>query len=69
MVMRRLIEQSSGSKQVLLDGVKLQHDDGWVLCLPDTDEPATQIWAEGPTASAARLLAEQYSRRVRQLVR
>jgi mannose-1-phosphate guanylyltransferase / phosphomannomutase len=68
-VMRQLIEKSSGRTQVLLDGVKLLLDDGWVLCLPDPDEPITRIWAEAPTDRAARQLVEEYGRRVRQLAR
>ena len=68
-VMRQLIEKSSASTQVLLDGVKLILDDGWVLCLPDPDEPVTRIWAEAHTDRAARQLVEEYGRRVRQLAR
>ena len=68
-VMRRLIEKSSGRTQVLLDGVKLLHDDGWVLCLPDPDEPVTRIWAEATSDRAAQQLVEEYGRRVRQLAR
>ena len=68
-VMRQLIEKSAGREQVLLDGVKLEHDDGWVLCLPDPEEPATRIWAEGSNPRAAQTLVDEYSRRIRQLAR
>jgi len=37
-----------------VDGVKVLHDDGWALVLPDPDEPVTHVWAEGPTDGAAR---------------
>lgn len=69
MVMRQLIEKSVGRRQVLLDGVKLLQDDGWVLCLPDPELPATRIWAEGATARAAQSLVDEYGRRIRQLAR
>ena len=32
---------------VLVDGVKVLHDDGWALALPDPEEPVTHVWAEG----------------------
>ena len=32
---------------VLVDGVKVIHDDGWALVLPDPEEPVTHVWAEG----------------------
>ena len=53
----------------LVDGVKVFHADGWVLCRPDPGEPLTHIWAEGDTEPAARRLAEEYTRRIRQLMR
>jgi mannose-1-phosphate guanylyltransferase/phosphomannomutase len=54
---------------VLVDGVKILHDDGWALIIPDPDEPLTHIWAEGPSEGGARALAQEYARRMRQLLR
>ena len=41
---------------MLVDGVKVLHDDGWVLALPDPEEPLTHVWAEGRTDADARSL-------------
>jgi mannose-1-phosphate guanylyltransferase/phosphomannomutase len=49
--------------------VKVVHDDGWALALPDPEEPVTHIWAEGTSNDSARRLAEEYARRIRQMVR
>jgi mannose-1-phosphate guanylyltransferase/phosphomannomutase len=49
--------------------VKIVHDDGWALILPDPDEPVTHVWAEGPSDMEARHLAQEYARRIRQLLR
>src|SRR6478735_4888839 len=68
-VMRTLMEQSKDREVVLVDGVKVIHDDGWALALPDPEEPVTHIWAEGSSGDAARRLAEEYARRIRQMVR
>jgi mannose-1-phosphate guanylyltransferase/phosphomannomutase len=68
MVMRSLMEM--GSRHVeLVDGVKIIHATGWMLALPDPEEPVTHIWAEAATDSEARQLAQEYARRIRQLVR
>ena len=32
---------------VLVDGVKIPEADGWVLIVPDPEEPMTHVWAEG----------------------
>jgi phosphomannomutase len=52
-----------------VDGVKIIHATGWMLALPDPEEPVTHIWAEAATDSEARQLAQEYARRIRQLVR
>jgi len=69
LVMRTLVERVTNRPLVLVDGVKVLHDDGWALVLPDVEEPVTHIWAEGPTDSDARALAQEYARRIRQMLR
>jgi mannose-1-phosphate guanylyltransferase/phosphomannomutase len=68
-VMRSLVEQSKGRDVELVDGVKVYHDAGWALALPDPEEPITHIWAESGSDGDARRLAQEYVRRIRQMVR
>ena len=69
LVMRTLVELSKDRRLELIDGVKVIHDDGWVLALPDPEEPVTHIYAEGSDQAAARALAQEYVRRIRQTLR
>ena len=68
MVMRSLMEMA-GRDVELVDGVKVRYGGGWLLALPDPEDPVTHVWAEGATGSEAKQLAQEYSRRIRQLVR
>jgi mannose-1-phosphate guanylyltransferase/phosphomannomutase len=68
-VMRTLVELIKDRDLVLVDGVKVIHDDGWALVLPDPEEPVTHVWAEGASDADARMLAQEYARRLRQLLR
>ena len=68
-VMRSLVEQSKDREVELVDGVKVRHGDGWALALPDPEEPITHIWAEADSDAEARRLAQEYGRRIRQMVR
>ncbi len=68
-VMRTLVEQSKDRQVDLVDGVKVHHDTGWALALPDPEEPVTHVWAEGTNEAEARRLAQEYARRIRQMVR
>ncbi len=68
-VMRTLVELSKDREVELVDGVKVLHDDGWALALPDPEEPVTHVWAEGATDADARRLAQEYARRIRQMLR
>jgi mannose-1-phosphate guanylyltransferase/phosphomannomutase len=68
-VMRSLVELSKDRRVDLVDGVRVHHDHGWALALPDPEEPVTHIWAEGGSENEARRLAQEYARRIRQLLR
>ncbi|MGQ0433851.1 MAG: sugar phosphate nucleotidyltransferase [Microthrixaceae bacterium] len=69
MVMRSLVEMSKDREVQLIDGVKVRHEEGWALALPDPEEPVTHVWAEGATDADARALVNEYARRIRQLLR
>ncbi|MGH9026802.1 MAG: sugar phosphate nucleotidyltransferase [Acidimicrobiia bacterium] len=68
-VMRELVEQIDDEDLVLIDGVKIVHDRGWALVLPDPEEPLTHVWAESVTDQEARRLTQEYTRRIRALLR
>jgi mannose-1-phosphate guanylyltransferase / phosphomannomutase len=68
-VMRSLVEVTKGREVELVDGIKVYHDGGWALALPDPEEPFTHIWAEAGSDGDARRLAQEYARRIRQMVR
>ena len=68
-IMRTLVEQSADREVELVDGVKVHHGDGWALALPDPEEPVTHVWAEATSEVEARKLAQEYARRIRQMVR
>ncbi|MEY2397795.1 MAG: mannose-phosphate guanylyltransferase / phosphomannomutase [Actinomycetota bacterium] len=68
-VMREMVERNSDRTVDLIDGVKVILDDGWVLVVPDPEEPATLVSAEAPTPSEAQSRAQEYARRIRQLLR
>lgn len=68
MVMRSLMEMGSRHPE-LVDGVKIRHRNGWMLALPDPEDPLTHIWAEAGTDAEAHELAQEYSGRIRRLLR
>ena len=68
LVMRELVERNSDRDLVLVDGVKIQHDDGWALVVPDPEEPTTLVWAEAADDTLARSRAQEYARRIRQIL-
>jgi mannose-1-phosphate guanylyltransferase/phosphomannomutase len=67
-VMRSLVEHVQ-RETVLVDGVKVIHDGGWALALPDPEEAVTHVWAEADSDADARRLAQEYARRIRQMLR
>jgi len=68
-VMRELVERSTEHELVLVDGVKILLPEGWALVLPDPELASTHVWAEADSDHAARQLAQEYARAIRQALR
>lgn len=66
-VMRGLVELAKDRHVELIDGVKIHHEDGWVLALPDPEEPVTHLIAEANDTATARRLIDEYTRRIEQM--
>ncbi len=69
MVMRTLVERFHGRDVVLVDGIKVVDEDGWVLVIPDPEEPMTHVWAEAPTEGQAGVRVQELAVLLRQLLR
>lgn len=57
-VMRNIIEENSSNTVDLIEGVKLNFEDAWVLVLPDADEPLCRIYAESKYLDEAERLSK-----------
>jgi len=68
-VIRRLIQEHSGAKLEILEGVKVYNDNGWVLVLPDAEKPVCTVISEGSDAEFAEELTNIYVRKVREISR
>lgn len=68
-VIRRLIQEHSGAKLEMLEGVKVYNENGWVLVLPDAEKPLCTVISEGSDAEFAEELTNIYVRKVREISR
>jgi mannose-1-phosphate guanylyltransferase/phosphomannomutase len=70
LIMRTLMEQvgEEDAELVLVDGIKVVNDDGWVLVVPDPEDPVTHVWAEGTDLLASSALASAYAERITSLL-
>jgi len=66
-VMRLLHERYHASKEIQIDGVRVQLGNDWVLVLPDPDHPLFRVYAESDSTTAAQELADKYARVVESL--
>ena len=69
LVMRAVMDLGKDRPTVLVDGVKILHDDGWGLVVPDPEEALVHVWAEAWTEAAAQARAQDYARQVRNVLR
>jgi mannose-1-phosphate guanylyltransferase / phosphomannomutase len=70
LVMRTLMEQltEEEAELVLVDGIKVVSESGWVLVVPDPEEPTTHVWAEGVDAEDSERLTAGFVERLRQML-
>jgi mannose-1-phosphate guanylyltransferase/phosphomannomutase len=70
LVMRTLMEQfSEGPGELtLIDGIKLHTEGGWLLVVPDHEEPLTHIWAEGADLLGSEALTEDVVERLHHIL-
>ncbi|MDR6878550.1 sugar phosphate nucleotidyltransferase [Bacillus sp. 3255] len=59
-VMRSMMERSKNTPVDLVDGIKFYHENGWILLLPDSDDPIVQLIAQSADRTAARELVQSY---------
>lgn len=60
LVMRRVMEHAQGRRTELTDGVKVYDTTGWVLVLPDPEEPLFRIYAEADRPDGAAHQVDEY---------
>ncbi|PKL58981.1 MAG: hypothetical protein CVV34_00295, partial [Methanomicrobiales archaeon HGW-Methanomicrobiales-5] len=67
MVMRRLIEDAKQEKVELVDGIKVFTEDGWVLVLPDCEEPVFRVISEASSIEEAEEQANRYACKIEEI--
>jgi mannose-1-phosphate guanylyltransferase / phosphomannomutase len=67
-VMRSLIAEQPREDIELFEGLRVAHDDGWVLVLPDSSDPTFTVYAEATNDGDALAYAERMGARIEQLV-
>ena len=65
-VMREIASTADGHME-LIDGVRVVHDDGWILILPDTILPSVHVYCEGITDEARDKIIDDYSIRIKKI--
>lgn len=68
-VIRRIMEEHNGEKIETLEGVKVYKDKGWVLVLPDAEQPLCRVISESYSEEFAEELTNVYMERIRQISR
>jgi len=68
-VIRKLIQESNGENVETIEGVKVYQDGGWVLVLPDAEQPICKVISESTSAEFAEELCDIYANKIREISR
>ncbi len=66
-IMRNLFEENKERQLEMTDGIKVFHEQGWALVLPDAEEPVFKIYSEAGTMEEADALTQIYINRINEL--
>jgi phosphomannomutase len=64
-VMLSLMGHTEKSARIIVDGVRMSEDDGWVLVRPDRKKALFYILAESYSADSAKELVKLYARNIK----
>ncbi|MBE0465693.1 MAG: mannose-1-phosphate guanyltransferase [Candidatus Desulforudis sp.] len=67
-VIRKLIEDEHAGELELTDGVKVFHQQGWALVLPDPDKPVCRVFSEGTSMEIAEELTDLYVDKIHKII-
>jgi len=68
-VIREIIQENNGEGIETLEGVKIYQDNGWVLVLPDAEQPICRVISESNTEEFAEELTNIYVNKIREISR
>ncbi|NJD01893.1 MAG: nucleotidyltransferase [Ruminiclostridium sp.] len=68
-VIRSIIQESGNESIETLEGVKIHQNDGWVLVLPDAEQPLCRVISESYSAEFADELTNIYAKKIREISR
>jgi len=66
-VIRQLMQENNAENIETLEGVKVYQDNGWVLVIPDAEEPIVKVISEGYSAEFAEELSNIYINKIREI--
>ncbi|MCR4435580.1 MAG: mannose-1-phosphate guanyltransferase [Clostridiales bacterium] len=68
-VIRQIIQEADGESIETLEGVKVYQNNGWVLILPDAEQPVCKVISESYSAEFAEELSNIYVNKIREISR
>jgi mannose-1-phosphate guanylyltransferase/phosphomannomutase len=64
--MRKLSSDVDQKKIDLVDGIRINEGNAWVLVLPGASHPLLHLYGEGETAELRDAIMEEYSAKIRE---
>jgi len=68
-IMEGVAARASDAKVIAIDGVKILHDDGWILVRPSGTEPIFRVYAESKSKTRAEELGKEGVATVEEVIR
>ena len=67
-VMRTFLTEQNADDVELIDGIRVNHESGWVLVLPDASDPTVNVFSEGRSDEEAARYLDEVTARIERLI-
>ncbi len=67
-VMRLLTSDADQKKCDLIDGIRINEENAWVLALPDASNPLVHLFGEGTTIAVRDAIVEEYTLKIKKFL-
>lgn len=67
-IMRSLMEKMDYKVTEIIEGIKFEYGDAWILVIPDVEEPLCKIYTESKDVQLVEKISNEFAKKIEEMV-